>query len=105
MFRPGTQVSVFTMENKNGKVLLEETGLIGITQVEENLTFGKVMVEKRPYEVARGNKLQFSDSPPMEVASLLDAAEGREPASLWGNEFEVSKGKLGVVNLDLGEAK
>lgn len=102
VFRPGTQVSVFTMENKNGKVLLEETGLIGITQVEENLTFGKVMVEKRPYEVARGNKLQFSDSPPMEVASLLDAAEGREPASLWGNEFEVSKGKLGVVNLDLG---
>jgi hypothetical protein len=102
VFRPGTQVSVFTTEIRDGKTFFEETGLIGITQVEENLTFGKVMVEKRPHEVAKGNKLQFSDSPPMEVASLLDASEGREPASLWGNEFEVTKGKLGIVNLDLG---
>lgn len=102
VFRPGTQVSVFTTENRDGKLYFEETGLIGITQVEENLTFGRVMVEKRPHEVAKGNKVQFSDSPPMEVASLLDASEGREPASLWGNEFEVTKGKLGIVNLDLG---
>jgi len=102
VFRPGTQISVFTTELKDGKLMLEETGLIGITQVEENLTFGRVMVEKRPHEVARGNKVQFSDSPPMEVAQLLDASEGREPASLWGNEFEVTKGKLGIVNLDVG---
>lgn len=102
VFRPGTQVSVFTTELKDGKLMLEESGLIGITQVEENLTFGKVMVEKRPHEVARGNKVQFSDSPPMEVGPLLAAGEGREPATLWGNEFEVKKGKLGVVNLDLG---
>lgn len=102
VFRPGTQVSVFTTELKDGKLMLEETGLIGITQVEENLTFGKVMVEKRPHEVAKGNKVQFSDSPPMEVGPLLAAGEGREPASLWGNEFEVKKGKLGTVNLDLG---
>ena len=102
VFRPGTQISVFTTEMRDGKLILEETGLIGITQVEENLTFGKIMVEKRPHEVARGNKVQFSDSPPMEVRNLLDASEGREPASLWGNEFEVKKGKLGIVNLDLG---
>lgn len=102
VFRPGTQVSVFTTELREGKLVFEETGLIGITQVEENLTFGKVMVEKRPHEVGRGNKVQFSDSPPMEVGSLLEASEGREPASLWGNEFEVKKGKLGIVNLDLG---
>lgn len=102
VFRPGTQVSVFTTEMRDGKLVLEETGLIGITQAEENLTFGKVMVEKRPHEVARGNKVQFSDSPPMEVAHLLDASERREPASLWGNEFEVTKGKLGIVSLDLG---
>lgn len=102
VFRPGTQVSVFTTEFKDGKLMFEETGLIGITQVEENFTFGKVMVEKRPHEVARGNKVQFSDSPPMEVGPLLAAGESREPASLWGNEFEVKKGKLGVVNLDLG---
>lgn len=102
VFRPGTQVSVFTTELRDGKLILEETGLIGITQAEENLTFGKVMVEKRPHEVARGNKVQFSDSPPMEVAQLLDASENREPASLWGNEFEVTKGKLGIVSLDLG---
>ncbi len=102
VFRSGTQVSVFTTEYRDGKLMLEETGLIGITQVEENLTFGKVMVEKRPYEVARGNKVQFSDGPLMEVVELLDASENREPASLWGNEFEVTKGKLGIVNLDLG---
>jgi hypothetical protein len=102
VFRPGTQVSVFTTELREGKLVFEETGLIGITQVEENLTFGKVMVEKRPHEVGRGNKVQFADSPPMEVGALLEASEGREPASLWGNEFEVKKGKLGVVNLDLG---
>lgn len=57
-FHPMQEIPAFTVERReDGSVSLEETGLIVLTQVDDNISFGKVIVEKRPREITVGNKI------------------------------------------------
>ena len=41
----------------------EETGVIALTRVEDTLSFGRILVEKKPLEISAGNKLRLTDHP------------------------------------------
>jgi len=88
--REGMEISAYTLEEREGKPVLEETGLIQITQAGEMLSFGKITVEKKPLEVTTLNKflLQVADSD-RDLASTSTVAQfpGRE---------------LGFVDLQVG---
>jgi hypothetical protein len=58
--RPGAEVPVFTIERQDNRPNLVETGRIQLTQVDENLSFGKILVDNKPAEVMAGNKILFS---------------------------------------------
>ncbi len=127
LLKPNQQISTYTIEQKDGNLVFEETGIIQVTQVEPNLAFGKVVVEKRPREVVTGNKIRLEATnanivstiqlleessakrglaslpPPMMTsdssggsASVMQTQADFEP------QFEISKGKVGNVGMDLG---
>ncbi len=124
LFRPNQQISAYTIENKDGNLVFEETGVIQITQVEPNLAFGKVTVEKRPKEIFTGNKIRLETTASTVVSNIqfLEESSARGPASLpapmmapdssgsstmqteadFNPQFEISKGKVGNIGMDLG---
>jgi hypothetical protein len=103
VLRVGMELPVYTIEGFNGQLLFEETGLIGITQVDENLSFGKILGEKQPREIAEGNKIRLPETPVTQLSPLTLNSGDRGPASLFEREaFEVTKGKLGFVHADVG---
>lgn len=66
-FREGMRLSAFTLEHEDNvpsaPLTLVETGLIQITRVENNLSFGRVVVEWKPREVESLNKIRSVSSP------------------------------------------
>ena len=102
-FRSGQNVPVYTIEKRDNDLLFEETGTIHITRAETQLSFGKILVEKKPLEVLVGNKIRLShagtfatDSPP-----LLSDSDEESFSGSTGERFETTKGKFGVVNVNL----
>lgn len=100
-FQKGQQLLTYTVEKKTDGVLFEESGVIGLTQVDENLAFGKILVERRPLEVTIGNKIRLDNKPAFRVSPSLWSIGGRDLAS-DGPSFEVNKGKFGVLSAGLG---
>jgi hypothetical protein len=62
--KPGLQLPVYTIQLDNNTKVLEETGTIILTKVEENVSFGRVILEKKPLEVTVGNKLRLGGKIP-----------------------------------------
>ncbi len=58
-FRQGTRIAVFTLEKGEGSVALQETGIILLNRVDKNLSFGTILVENKPLEITKGNKVRF----------------------------------------------
>jgi len=104
-FAPGMRLPTYTLEKEEGKLQFNETGQILVQKVEDHISFGKVLVEKKPLEVLSGNKLRIADKlatndVPELIQSVNDA--NRNPASEIVADFEVSKGQIGRVALNLG---
>jgi|LakMenEpi03Aug12_release.lakeMendotaPanAssembly.Ray.scaffolds.fasta_scaffold30482_5 hypothetical protein len=104
-FSPGMRLPTFTVEKNDGKLAFDETGVILIQKAEENISFGKILVEKKPLEVVGGNKIKLnqklvSNDLPELMKEVSDA--NREPASEIVSDFEVSKGEVGRLALNVG---
>lgn len=101
VFQKGQQLTAYTVEKKVDGILFEESGVIGLTQVDENLSFGRILVERKPIEVTVGNKIRLDNKPAFKVSSSLWSISGRDVASV-SDSFEVTKGKFGVWGASLG---
>lgn len=104
-FAPGMRLPTFTVEKNDGKLAFDETGVILIQKAEENISFGKILVEKKPLEVLGGNKIKLSqklvsNELPELMKEVSDA--NREPASEIVSDFEVTKGEVGRLAVNLG---
>lgn len=105
VFAPGMRLPTYTLEKDDGKLSFNETGQILVQKVEDSISFGKVLVEKKPLEVLSGNKLRLADKlatndVPELIQSVNDA--NRDPASELVADFEVSKGEIGRVAVNFG---
>lgn len=105
VFAPGMRLPTYTLEKEEGKLGFNETGQILVQKVEDNISFGKVLVEKKPLEVLSGNKIRLSDKlatndVPELIQSVNDA--NRDPAAEVIADFEVSKGQIGKLALNFG---
>jgi len=103
VFTPGMRLPTFTLERAEGELTFNETGLILVQRAEENISFGKILVEKKPLEVSSGNKVRVinqlaSNEIPELMQSVNDAS--RDPASQLTSDFEVSKGDIGRVGVN-----
>jgi len=114
--RLGMQIPVMTFENFSGKLVLEETGLIKVTQVEPNYAFGKILVDRKPRTIEEGNKIvlalaKYPNDPviapiePFEVSikesDLSERGLASEPveespiAPVLGSDLAFRKGRFG----------
>lgn len=104
-FSPGMRLPTYTVEKEEGKLTFNETGQILVQKVEEDLSFGKVLVERKPLEVLSGNKLRLADKlATNDVPELMQSVtdQNREPASELVADFEVSKGEIGRIAVNFG---
>jgi hypothetical protein len=104
-FAPGMRLPTFTLEKEEGKISFNETGQILVQKVEDNLSFGRVLVERKPLEVLSGNKIRLSEKlatndVPELMQSVTDA--NRDPASELVADFEVTKGEVGRLAVNFG---
>lgn len=105
VFSPGMRLPTLTVEKPEGALSFQETGQILVEKAEENISFGRVLVEKKPLEVLAGNKLRTSQNLSLEEVPELAAAvseANRNPASEILSDFEVTKGQLGKLSLNTG---
>ena len=127
-FRQGTRVAVFTLERDAAGLALEETGVIGINRADANLAFGTILVENKPREISKGNKVRFQTVGPMvvgggqqqtRVATNLGNTPSRSIASVaeattadsvfnkvkWGSiDIEVAGSVIGWTRTDFSGA-
>ncbi|MCB0418791.1 MAG: hypothetical protein H6617_03900 [Bdellovibrionaceae bacterium] len=97
----GDVVPTYTLEKRGGEMRLEETGSVELLQVEQSISFGKILVEKKPREITQGNKIRIPLLHPVAEATegMIEDAS-REVAS---ESLEVGPQRsLGYVGLDLG---
>ncbi|MBY0370640.1 hypothetical protein K2X33_08140 [bacterium] len=59
--KQGNRISAYTVENTEKGPELRESGVILIQRAEKNLSFGTVLVESKPLEVVKGNKVRFQN--------------------------------------------
>lgn len=102
--RVGSQVRLFTIEKWEENPVFEETGAVVITRAEKHLSFGRVLADRRPREIAAGNKVLSGESLTSYLASAtLESGEGRGPASLLTmSTSRPERGRLGLVDLEFG---
>lgn len=101
-FHQGMQLSVYSLESWQGTAVFEETGMLQITRVERNLSFARVVSDKRPREISVGNKLILGDRVGSAGIKHSYWGRGRSPASLsvsWETRRQES---FGVVDFKLG---
>jgi len=104
-FSPGMRLPTFTLEQQDGSLSFNETGQILIQKTEENLSFAKILVEKKPLEVLSGNKIRLADKlATQDIPELLQSVNdaNRAPASEIVSDFEVSKGNIGRLGANFG---
>jgi len=104
-FTPGMRLPTYTLEKEDGKLSFSETGQVLIQKVEDNISFGKVLVEKKPSEVLSGNKIRLSEKlATNDVPELIQAVNdaNRDPASELVADFEVTKGEIGRLAVNFG---
>lgn len=92
----GMRLPVYTLEPSSQSLSLDETGLIELKRVERKISFGEVVVERRPREVMAGNKLRIGAVPIPDLRKKVDALpsvatelptpDGRSIASVPGQE-------------------
>ncbi len=97
--RQGMEIPVFTLENNQGTLTLEETGRIIISAAEEHLSFGKIAVEKKPLEVTAGNKIRLPISDGAHSLASISPSSGLISIS---NSEVSEKPTLGYLNVHLG---
>jgi hypothetical protein len=105
VFSAGMRLPTYTVEKQEGALSFQETGQVLVEKAEENISFGRVLVEKKPLEVLAGNKLRTSQKLSLEeVPELAEAISeaNRIPASEILSDFEVTKGQLGKLSLNTG---
>lgn len=103
LFQKGQTLSTYTVEKREGQVQFIESGVIGFTQVDENIAFGKILVERRPLETTVGNKIRLDNKPAVKISPSLWSVGDRDLASLGrGDSFEVTKGRFGMVGANFG---
>jgi hypothetical protein len=98
-FQQGTRIAAYTLEPGSESVGIKQTGVILVQRVDRNLSFGTILVENKPLEVLKGNKVRYQSlgkfdateplanapTPSREVASrpapslIESATPGREP--------------------------
>jgi hypothetical protein len=102
-FRPGMEIPVFTVEKdkKIPKPHLEETGLLVINQVEDNLSFGKITVERLPREVAAGNKFIIPSNP--NYRKLTGELEENKKIVPYTREYGFLDARVGFSTLTMGQ--
>ncbi len=92
----GQEISTYTLEKSpdkaNDKLFLKETGRVKITEVGDTLSFGQILVEKKPLEVLTGNKF------------LVAQSEVRRDIAFSEMEVPVRHGEYGDLELKVGFA-
>lgn len=74
--QPNTKISIYTLEPFENKLILDETGIVEITEVGESYAFGKIIVENKPNEVETSNKILLT---PRENTRSPQAMESEVP--------------------------
>lgn len=89
--RQGEELVTYTVEKRGEEeVVLEETGVIRISEVGDNISFGTIVVERKPKEVTTLNKILLNvGDPSRELAFARESYGG--PAK-----------ELGEIGLSLG---
>lgn len=106
-FRQGMHVRVYTLESWQGTPVFEETGLIAITRAEKNLSFGRVLADKRPREIQAFNKILSAEKLKSEAVAVQGPIS-RAPASLVSSASALelpapqARGTLGFVDAKIG---
>lgn len=100
--RVGMNLPVYTMEHKMGEIVFVETGTVLVTQAERNLSFGKIVVEKKPREVMVGNKFRIHR--PQMYSSRINIGYPGKKRVLSSVETlpPIQKGNLGNMSFSLG---
>jgi hypothetical protein len=70
-FQQGSRVAAFTLEPGATGLGLRESGVILINRVDRNLSFGTILVENKPLEVLKGNKVRYQNLGNMGVSALV----------------------------------
>lgn len=107
-FKQGTRVAIFTLEKGEVGFELKETGVILLNRVEKNLSFGTILVENKPLEVTKGNKVRFhslgtlSPETPLADRTFRPQPLSRDIASVPDaitGEYAFQKEKWGFVDV------
>lgn len=96
-FKSGTRLPVFTLERKSRGVDLKESGLIQLNRVEKNLSFATILVENKPLEILKGNKVRFQPVSGLEEEGNQRAVSLRPPV--------LSRDIASVPSLTIGEPR
>lgn len=98
LFRPGMQISAYSLEAWDANPIFDEIGKLEITRAERSLSFARVVSEKLPKTLTVGNKILVADA--RKLAEMTTAGD-RSPSSLR-EEVERPARSMGYVGLKLG---
>lgn len=87
--RTGEEITIYTVEKREEEVVLEETGLVKVTETGDQISFGNIVVEKKPKEVSTYNKI------------LLNSGDINREIAFARDEVKSTK-ELGEVGLLVG---
>lgn len=87
--RQGEEVVIYTVEKREEEVVLEETGLVKIVEVGDQISFANILVEKKPKEITTYNKI------------LLNNGDINREIAFARDEITTTK-ELGELSLLLG---
>lgn len=95
----GQDVSAHTLEVKDGKLSMQETGIIRIIDPGEEISFGQIIVEKRPLEVTTLNKVVLT---PIEAdrSSAMETMRIFKKKEIGGADLAFGASLISVGNID-----
>lgn len=95
-------IPAYTLENVDGELNLIETGLIQITDPQDNLSFGKILAENRPFQIELGQKFKFVDPAKFEDHLVLMRPDISRNLASISTEYFTPTRRLGFVDVDMG---
>ena len=101
-FHRGMQVSLYTMDRVGDDFLFQETGMVMISRAEANLAFGRIMAEKKPLEIATGNKIRTALGQQLVDGAIREKGWDGNPSGAVAAESSSGPKNLGTLELNFG---
>ncbi len=95
-------IPAYTLESVDGVLNLIETGLIEITDPQENISFGKILKENRPFQIEVGQKFKFVDPAKFDDHLVLMRPDIARNIASVSDEWFTPTRRLGFLDVDMG---